>query len=60
MSSTGLRLPICSSCGKPIPPFERGTSFRCPNCGEVVIWRCYKCRRLVNPYICPKCGFKGP
>lgn len=55
-----LSVPICSSCGRPIPPYTRGVSFKCPNCGEVTIWRCEKCRKLVNPYVCPKCGFKGP
>ncbi|RLE74699.1 MAG: RNA-binding protein [Thermoprotei archaeon] len=53
-------MPMCTSCGKPIPPHERGVKFRCPNCGEFIIWRCYKCRKLMNPYKCPKCGFEGP
>ncbi|MCD6509439.1 MAG: DUF1610 domain-containing protein [Thermoprotei archaeon] len=55
-----LKLPLCSSCRKPILPSERGVRFLCPNCGEVVIWRCAKCRKLVIPYRCPKCGFEGP
>ncbi|RLE94988.1 MAG: RNA-binding protein [Thermoprotei archaeon] len=55
-----LNLPICASCKKPIPPHERGTHFKCPNCGEVEIWRCYKCRKNAVPYVCPKCGFEGP
>ncbi|MCC6039534.1 MAG: zinc finger domain-containing protein [Thermofilum sp.] len=53
-------LPKCTSCGKLIAPYERAVSFRCPQCGEAVIWRCEKCRRLSNPYVCPKCGFRGP
>ncbi|RLE79377.1 MAG: RNA-binding protein [Thermoprotei archaeon] len=55
-----LKVPTCTSCGHPIPPYERGVSFKCPNCGQATIWRCEKCRKLMNPYICPKCGFKGP
>ncbi len=55
-----LELPVCSSCGKTIPPYERAARFLCPNCGEVVIWRCERCRRLANTYKCPKCGFEGP
>ncbi|MCD6458730.1 MAG: RNA-binding protein [Thermofilum sp. ex4484_82] len=58
--SATLKMPMCTSCGKPIPPHERGVKFRCPNCGEFIIWRCYKCRKLMNPYKCPKCGFEGP
>jgi len=56
----GLKLATCISCGKPIAPFERAVRFRCPNCGEVLIWRCQKCRKLGNTYVCPKCGFEGP
>jgi len=49
----------CTSCG--IRLLEKGfTVFPCPNCGEVEIARCVKCRRLGNPYICEKCGFQGP
>ncbi|MEM0042734.1 MAG: zinc finger domain-containing protein [Thermofilaceae archaeon] len=55
-----LRLPVCSSCRRPIAPYSRGVRFRCPNCGEVDIWRCEKCRKLVIQYVCPKCGFVGP
>ena len=25
--------PICSSCGRPIPPHEKGVKITCPNCG---------------------------
>ncbi|MDH4221712.1 MAG: zinc finger domain-containing protein, partial [Candidatus Bathyarchaeota archaeon] len=32
----------------------------CPNCGEIDIWRCSKCRKFGRPYRCPKCGFAGP
>ncbi|TFF63463.1 MAG: hypothetical protein EU521_01605, partial [Promethearchaeota archaeon] len=34
--------------------------FRCPNCGDVVIVRCNKCRNIENNYTCPACGFEGP
>ncbi|MEM1508790.1 MAG: zinc finger domain-containing protein [Thermofilaceae archaeon] len=57
---TSLKIPLCSSCHKPIAPYERGVRFRCPNCGEVEIWRCEKCRKQCNTYQCPKCGFAGP
>ncbi|OYT31377.1 MAG: RNA-binding protein [Thermofilum sp. ex4484_79] len=60
LTSTRLNLPTCTSCGRPIPPFEIGTKFRCPNCGEVIIWRCRLCRKQGNIYVCPKCGFEGP
>ncbi|MCS7105360.1 MAG: zinc finger domain-containing protein [Thermofilaceae archaeon] len=55
-----LTVPICTSCRRPISPFTRGVRFRCPNCGEVEMWRCEKCRKQSNPYTCPKCGFIGP
>jgi len=37
---------VCSSCKKPIAPDEKAVSFKCPNCGAVTIWRCYKCRTM--------------
>ncbi len=55
-----LEMPVCSSCNRPIAPYERGIKFYCPNCGESIIWRCPKCRKLVVPYKCVKCGFEGP
>ncbi|MCD6369470.1 MAG: DUF1610 domain-containing protein [Thermoproteales archaeon] len=55
-----INLPTCSSCNRPIPPFERGVNFKCPNCGQATIWRCEKCRKQVNFYTCPSCGFTGP
>lgn len=54
------RVPICSSCNRPIAPWEKGVAFLCPNCGKVVIWRCASCRKLGVPYKCPNCGFEGP
>ncbi|NIU38717.1 DUF1610 domain-containing protein [Candidatus Bathyarchaeota archaeon] len=53
-------MPTCTSCNRTIPPEEEATKFSCPNCGEIVIWRCSKCRKFGRPYRCPKCGFTGP
>jgi predicted RNA-binding Zn-ribbon protein involved in translation (DUF1610 family) len=55
-----LSLTTCSSCGKPIPPGTEATKFLCPNCGEIQIKRCGKCRKFGRAYKCPKCGFTGP
>ncbi|MEM4788246.1 MAG: zinc finger domain-containing protein [Ignisphaera sp.] len=51
---------ICTCCKKTITPYEKATSFKCPNCGIVVIWRCQRCRTSNVPYKCPNCGFEGP
>ncbi|AAB98468.1 hypothetical protein MJ_0458.1 [Methanocaldococcus jannaschii DSM 2661] len=51
---------VCISCNAEIAPREKSTKFPCPNCGEVEIVRCERCRKLNNPYKCPKCGFEGP
>ncbi|MQY68751.1 MAG: DUF1610 domain-containing protein [Hadesarchaea archaeon] len=51
---------VCTSCNREVAQSERATSFPCPSCGSVEIWRCSKCRRLRNPYRCPSCGFTGP
>ena len=50
----------CTSCGKPVPPGMEAATFFCPNCGEILIRRCGKCRGFGRPYKCPKCGFIGP
>lgn len=56
-----ITMPSCSSCNRVISPSEEGvTKFSCPNCGEVLIIRCAKCRYFGNEYQCPKCGFTGP
>ncbi len=34
-------------------------AFPCPSCGET-IYRCKKCRKLGNAYVCENCGFTGP
>ncbi|MGB9959195.1 MAG: zinc finger domain-containing protein [Candidatus Bathyarchaeales archaeon] len=55
-----LTLVTCTNCGKPIPPGAEATKFLCPNCGEIMIRRCAKCRKFGRTYKCPKCGFTGP
>jgi len=37
MSSEKLSLVRCSSCNRPIPPYERAIKFPCPNCGRTTI-----------------------
>jgi len=51
---------ICTGCGKIIAPFENSVSFPCPNCGDVIIRRCERCREFAKEYKCHKCGFIGP
>ncbi|MCK4844079.1 MAG: DUF1610 domain-containing protein [Candidatus Heimdallarchaeota archaeon] len=59
--SKEIIMPRCTSCNRNISPSETGsTRFSCPNCNEVLIIRCNKCRRFGNQYTCPKCGFTGP
>ncbi|MFQ6084720.1 MAG: zinc finger domain-containing protein [Candidatus Bathyarchaeia archaeon] len=53
-------MPNCTSCNKPIKPWEKSVRFSCPNCGEVTIRRCERCRLFSRGYRCPKCGFRGP
>ena len=55
-----VKPPRCTSCGRLIEPGSTAVSFPCPGCGEVVIWRCSKCRRQGSTYVCPSCGFTGP
>ncbi|MCW4055699.1 MAG: zinc finger domain-containing protein [Candidatus Bathyarchaeota archaeon] len=55
-----LQTPICSSCNRTIPTGTKAIKFSCPNCGEIVLWRCQKCRQFGRQYRCPKCGFTGP
>ena len=55
-----MKLPVCTSCNRIIPPGTNAMKFPCPNCGEMLIWRCEKCRALARTYKCPKCGFEGP
>jgi predicted RNA-binding Zn-ribbon protein involved in translation (DUF1610 family) len=53
-------MPQCQCCGRNITPYENAVHFPCPNCGEVIIWRCEKCREAGNTYTCIKCDFLGP
>ncbi|MCD6530147.1 DUF1610 domain-containing protein [Candidatus Bathyarchaeota archaeon] len=55
-----LVMPLCSSCNRIIPPGSEATKFPCPNCGDIIIRRCKRCRIFARPYRCPKCGFTGP
>ncbi|MEM2110764.1 MAG: zinc finger domain-containing protein [Candidatus Bathyarchaeia archaeon] len=53
-------MPVCTSCNRIITPEMEATKFLCPNCGEITIRRCSKCRKFRRQYKCPKCGFVGP
>ena len=55
-----LNMPVCTSCNRIISPGQEATKFSCPNCGEIMLWRCHRCRKFGRPYKCPKCGFTGP
>ncbi|MDH5450172.1 MAG: zinc finger domain-containing protein [Candidatus Bathyarchaeota archaeon] len=59
-TTTTITIPTCTSCHRTIPPETEATKFPCPNCGEIIIWRCSRCRKFGRPYKCPKCGFTGP
>jgi len=50
---------ICIHCREKIDN-KVATVFKCPNCGEVEIVRCQRCKRMGLKYKCPKCGFEGP
>ncbi|MEM2970571.1 MAG: zinc finger domain-containing protein, partial [Candidatus Bathyarchaeia archaeon] len=39
-------MPTCTSCNRIIGPGAEATKFPCPNCGEITIWRCSKCREF--------------
>ncbi|MBD3192439.1 MAG: RNA-binding protein [Candidatus Heimdallarchaeota archaeon] len=59
--SKNYEMPSCSSCFRKISPNDIGSvKFRCPECGDVVIVRCSRCRNLGNDFKCPACGFEGP
>ncbi|MFQ6073959.1 MAG: zinc finger domain-containing protein [Candidatus Bathyarchaeia archaeon] len=59
-TSVTVAMPICTSCHRIIARGTEPTKFPCPNCGEIVIWRCSRCRKFGRPYRCPKCSFQGP
>ncbi|HLD49042.1 MAG TPA: zinc finger domain-containing protein [archaeon] len=50
----------CTSCHINLISEDRFVRFKCPECGEVEIFRCETCRRRSNLYTCQKCGFEGP
>ncbi|MBI2183925.1 MAG: DUF1610 domain-containing protein [Thaumarchaeota archaeon] len=60
MSQGQLQFPACTSCNRPITPGEKAVKFYCPECGEVLIWRCEKCRKFSRSFKCINCGFEGP
>ncbi|MDA4127988.1 MAG: zinc finger domain-containing protein [Thaumarchaeota archaeon] len=60
MSQQSISLPSCVSCNRPIMPGERAAKFDCPNCHEVLLWRCQKCRKFSRAYACVNCAFEGP
>ena len=60
MEMSQVKLPTCTSCNRTIAPGTDAVKFDCPNCGDVLIWRCEACRKLARPYKCIKCGFEGP
>ncbi len=51
---------ICSSCGTNVIGQEGFVKFPCPSCGESLIVRCLKCRKLSRHYKCVVCKFEGP
>ncbi|UCH70967.1 MAG: DUF1610 domain-containing protein [Candidatus Bathyarchaeota archaeon] len=55
-----ISVPTCTSCHRIIAPGTEATKFSCPSCGDIIIWRCAKCRKFGRPYRCPKCQFTGP
>jgi len=46
------QLPVCSSCNRPIMPGDKALRFNCPECGDILIWRCEKCRKFSRKYRC--------
>ena len=46
----------CTTCGKQTKLYS---AFPCVECGEQIV-RCFHCRKISNPYKCPKCGRDGP
>lgn len=48
---------LCVSCGRLTNSYAE---FKCPNCNEFTIIRCYSCREKHNTYRCAKCKVEGP
>ncbi|MEM0473662.1 MAG: zinc finger domain-containing protein [Candidatus Aenigmatarchaeota archaeon] len=59
-TQVGEKWMVCTSCKVNLLGDTKFVQLKCPNCGEVDIFRCSKCRRLSNIYKCSKCGFEGP
>ncbi|MBL7206768.1 MAG: DUF1610 domain-containing protein [Candidatus Aenigmarchaeota archaeon] len=50
----------CSTCGIRLESEQNWVKFPCPGCGKETIFRCDRCKKLENTYICSKCKFEGP
>lgn len=50
----------CTSCGVKLDTQQNWVEFECPSCGKENIMRCERCRKIVNPYECGSCNFRGP
>lgn len=50
----------CTSCNKSIEAENNWVAFDCPSCGKEKIRRCELCKKIINTYACPGCGFEGP
>ena len=50
----------CTSCNVRITNLTGSVKFDCPKCGKFQIVRCPHCRKVISPYVCPSCNFKGP
>ncbi|MFH1450556.1 MAG: zinc finger domain-containing protein [archaeon] len=50
----------CTSCGANLQAENKKAEFKCPQCSEVVIGRCERCKKLSRTYTCSGCGFVGP
>ena len=51
---------ICTSCGTNLVGQDDFVKFKCPECGEEIIMRCSRCKKLSKPYKCTKCNYEGP
>ena len=51
---------VCNSCKADISIVPKSVEFSCPNCGNIKIIRCGKCRKISAEYKCEECGFVGP
>ena len=58
--SSSIELPVCSGCNRHIMPNDKSVKLNCPECGEVLLWRCQSCRESASSYVCNSCKFSGP